>query len=73
MPGLVPHECLFDEIAKTPEIVDRLRASRANNAWPDVVVQREVAQTALANTDVSPICLYEDGIPLHRRGGVIAC
>ena len=72
MPCFLPHECLSEEIDNTPEMVDKLRASRANNEWPDAFVEHPVSRDAPPGADVWPLCLYVDGIPLHRRDGVLA-
>ena len=70
--SFLPHECLSEEIDNTPEMVDKLRASRANNEWPDAFVEHPVSRDAPPGADVWPLCLYVDGIPLHRRDGVLA-
>ena len=71
MPCLVPHECLAEEIARTPELVDKLRASRANNEWPDAFLTHEVVRAAPPDADVWPVCLYVDGVPVYKRDGAI--
>jgi hypothetical protein len=72
MPCLAPHESFADEVASKPGLVDRLRTGRANGEYADAFMQHEVVQNAPPGADVWPLCLYLDGIPMHKRDGVLA-
>ena len=72
LPVLCPHECLSQEVADNPELVDQLRSSRARGEWPQAFENHVVVQNAGPDEDVWPVALYCDGVPLTRQENMFA-
>ena len=71
VPVLPAHESLSEELAETPGLSMRLRRACVDKEWSAAYFQNPVVTSAPPNTDVWPLALYLDAVPITKRDAVI--